>query len=211
MKTKNINEILGNLLIVIGASKIVMVFLILIGGIGILSGSSSIDYSETYEKIANIIGTAEVITIIACIVMLIINNKKQTGVTKGYKYALQAALTELLNIIPILNIFVGILVCMQYIKAGNRIKIDNSNYYPAQKDKAMLARSDWFYSESENNEKLKKELFKYTQKKEKIDEEIAAWRELVNIGEITEEIFLQETKKLTEKSKELEEQINRYN
>lgn len=208
MKIKNLNDFFGNLLIIVGVAKEIMIFFVLIGTIGMISGTSNANI-DIYTNLKNILVLAELTVAIASVVMLIKNNKKETGVTTGYKYAIIALLIEILNIFPIIGILIAIAVGMQYIKAGVRVKSDNDKYYPPKVDKEMLERSDWFYSE--HNGKIEKELLRLKQKKEKIDEEILAWENLLTTREITEEIFVQETQKLREKSKNLETQINRYN
>lgn len=209
MKVGKINEFLGSALIFVGVTRVVIIFGALLSSISVLSGGKYNIDNDFYLTISEIIAMIEIIVIITCLIMFFINKKKQTGVTKGYLYALFAFLIEIFLVFPLINFFVVIYACMQYIKAGNRVKEDNFNYLPQNK-KIGGAKADWFYSES-NIKNTEKELLKLQKNKEKIDEEIKEWKELVNMGEITEEVFLQETKKLTEKSKNLEEQISKYN
>ena len=133
MKIKNINEIFGNILIGFGVLRILIIFIALLSAIIIISGNNSAPIIN--QDTSAIIAILELVLIICSIVMLIKNSRRQTGVTKGYTYALLAFLMELLTSISIIGIFIGIMEGMQLIRAGSKIKSDNSNFYPQNKRK----------------------------------------------------------------------------
>ena len=66
------------------------------------------------------------------------------------------------------------------------------------------------FTENDSKNHTDKEISKLIKKKEKIDNEIMGWKKLTKTGEITEEIYIQATSELMEKSKKMEEQINMH-
>lgn len=210
MKIKNINEIFGNILIGFGALRILIIFIALLSAISIISGNNSAPIIN--QDTSAIIAILELVLIICSIVMLIKNSRRQTGVTKGYTYALLAFLMELLTSISMIGIFIGIMEGMQLIRAGSKIKSDNSNFYPQNKkiENIINENNNLSFTENDSKNHTDKEISKLIKKKEKIDNEIIGWKELTKTGEITEEIYIQATGELMEKSKKMEEQINMY-
>lgn len=210
MKIKNINEIFGNILIGFGALRILIIFIALLSAISIISGNNSAPIIN--QDTSAIIAILELVLIICSIVMLIKNSRRQTGVTKGYTYALLAFLMELLTSISIIGIFIGIMEGMQLIRAGSKIKSDNSNFYPQNKkiENIINENNNLSFTENDSKNHTDKEISKLIKKKEKIDNEIMGWKKLTKTGEITEEIYIQATSELMEKSKKMEEQINMH-
>lgn len=210
MKIKNINEIFGNILIGFGVLRILIIFIALLSAISIISGNNSVPIIN--QDTSAIIAILELVLIICSIVMLIKNSRRQTGVTKGYTYALLAFLMELLTSISIIGIFIGIMEGMQLIRAGSKIKSDNSNFYPQNKkiENIINENNNLSFTENDSKNHTDKEISKLIKKKEKIDNEIMGWKKLTKTGEITEEIYIQATSELMEKSKKMEEQINMH-
>ncbi len=210
MKIKNINEIFGNILIGFGVLRILIIFIALLSAISIISGNNSAPIIN--QDTSAIIAILELVLIICSIVMLIKNSRRQTGVTKGYTYALLAFLMELLTSISIIGIFIGIMEGMQLIRAGSKIKSDNSNFYPQNKkiENIINENNNLSFTENDSKNHTDKEISKLIKKKEKIDNEIMGWKKLTKTGEITEEIYIQATSELMEKSKKMEEQINMH-
>lgn len=207
MKIKNINETLGNILIIFGALKILIIFILLLSAISLISGDNN--WHIINQDTGAIIAILELFLIICSIIMLIKNLRRKTGVTKGYIYALLAFLMETFTSTFMIGIFIGIMEGMQLIRAGIKIKSDNSNFYP-QNEKIINENNNLFFAENDSKDHTDKEISKIIKKKEKIDNEIMEWKELTKTGEITEEIYIQATSELMEKSKKMEEQINMY-
>ena len=136
MKISSINEILGNSIIAYGTIRIILSFMLLISTISMLLGNdASIDTLNDMTDIVNAVG---VIIIMGCLIMLIVNKKKNTGVVKGYVITLVVVLiNEILPYSFPIGVFINIIISMQYVKAGNRVKRDNEKYYPRNKKKCQ--------------------------------------------------------------------------
>lgn len=193
MKISNINEMFGNALLAYGVIKIVFVFIALINAIGILIGTGSgSNIVEVIESVSNILSVVWIIIIIGSLIMLIINKKNDTRVTKGYTTALVTGVIE--TIIPsiyLIDIFINIFICMEYIKSGKKIKEDNGNYYSNNNlsNKTIAKKSEWFYSDSTDNKNRDKELEKIEKERMQIQEEIEGWHNLLETEEITKEMY----------------------
>lgn len=202
MKIGNINEILGNILITYGVIRIIILFIALINAIGIMLGNG-INNTDMLENITDITSIVGGITIIGCLIMLIINKKKNTGVVKGYTISLIVSLIDMIfstNVLMVMGIFISILICMEYIKAGDKIKKDNYNYFPKNQSSN---RAEWFFADNPNNDNTNKEFEKLEKKRRKLKEEIEGWKNLLDTGEITKEMYDQATEELVKKLQNL--------
>lgn len=199
---KKINEFFGYALYVVGAARMLLVILVLIkmiSNLTIIFNGGDASYSSYYYLFSRTVGYAQLILAIGSIVMIILNIKRQPEVIRGYLWGLGAVIIEL--IIPkILIFYVSIAECGMYMKAGNIITDKNSNYKTEEKtSKKMIENTDWFYSDqSEKSEQME---IKKQKRMAKLEEEICAWKKLLDSGEIDETTYNDETNKLIEKEK----------
>lgn len=197
------NEIFGYAFYVLGISKVLLVFLVLLKAftnISVILNGGEVN-NEYFPTLTNVVSYLELVLLIGSIVMIIINIKKQPETIKGYLWGLGAISLEF--ILPsIMMIFALFAQCSMFIKAGNKIRKGSFNYNQENKTtKKMIKNTDWFYSnENQQDEKTK---IKQEKKKAKIQEEIEGWKQLFNDGQIDEETFNQEINRLKEKEKRI--------
>lgn len=206
MNIKTVNEIFGYGLFGIGALKIVftiLVFFQMITNVNIaLNGGDGTDYGY-YPTFSVILGGAQILLAIGSIIMILVNSTIQPKVIPGYLWGLGAILIEL--IIPSsLYIFVLFAECGMYMKAGQKIRSNNEIYkdeFKPKTSKKTIKNTEWFYN-NQNTQNSQNDV-KKQKKIEKIEKELYEWKQLLDTGEIDEEIYNQETSKLIEKEKKL--------
>lgn len=208
MNIKTVNEIFGYGLFGIGALKIVftiLVFFQMITNVNIaLNGGDGTDYGY-YPTFSVILGGAQILLAIGSIIMILVNSTIQPKVIPGYLWGLGAILIEL--IIPSsLYIFVLFAECGMYMKAGQKIRSNNEIYkdeFKPKTSKKTIKNTEWFYNNqntqnSQNDVKKQKNI-------EKIEKELYEWKQLLDSGEIDEEIYNAETNRLIEKERRINE------
>ena len=208
MNIKTVNEIFGYGLFGIGALKIVftiLVFFQMITNVNIaLNGGDGTDYGY-YPTFSVILGGAQILLAIGSIIMILVNSTIQPKVIPGYLWGLGAILIEL--IIPSsLYIFVLFAECGMYMKAGQKIRSNNEIYkdeFKPKTSKKTIKNTEWFYNNqnthnSQNDVKKQKKI-------EKIEKDLYEWKQLLDSGEIDEEIYNAETNRLIEKERRINE------
>lgn len=208
MNIKTVNEIFGYGLFGIGALKIVftiLVFFQMITNVNIaLNGGDGTDYGY-YPTFSVILGGAQILLAIGSIIMILVNSTIQPKVIPGYLWGLGAILIEL--IIPSsLYIFVLFAECGMYMKAGQKIRSNNEIYkdeFKPKMSKKTIKNTEWFYN-NQNTQNSQNDV-KKQKKIEKIEKELYEWKQLLDSGEIDEEIYNAETNRLIEKERRINE------
>lgn len=208
MNIKTVNEIFGYGLFGIGALKIVftiLVFFQMITNVNIaLNGGDGTDYGY-YPTFSVILGGAQILLAIGSIIMILVNFTIQPKVIPGYLWGLGAILIEL--IIPSsLYIFVLFAECGMYMKAGQKIRSNNEIYkdeFKPKTSKKTIKNTEWFYN-NQNTQNSQNDV-KKQKKIEKIEKELYEWKQLLDSGEIDEEIYNAETNRLIEKERRINE------
>lgn len=208
MNIKTVNEIFGYGLFGIGALKIVftiLVFFQMITNVNIaLNGGDGTDYGY-YPTFSVILGGAQILLAIGSIIMILVNSTIQPKVIPGYLWGLGAILIEL--IIPSsLYIFVLFAKCGMYMKAGQKIRSNNEIYkdeFKPKTSKKTIKNTEWFYN-NQNTQNSQNDV-KKQKKIEKIEKELYEWKQLLDSGEIDEEIYNAETNRLIEKERRINE------
>lgn len=67
-----------------------------------------------------------------------------------------------------------------------------------------MAKSEWFFNDGENNKDIDNGSEKLEKKRTKIEQEIEGWKDLLNTGEITKEMY-------DDAIEELEEKLQKHN
>lgn len=208
MDIRTVNEIFGYGLFGLGALKIVftiLVFLQMFTNVNIaLNGGDGTNYGY-YPIFSIILGGAQILIAIGSIIMILINMTKQPAVIPGYLWGLSAILIELITPSSI-YIFVLFAECGMYMKAGLRIRSNNETYkneFRPKTSKKVIKNTEWFYNNqnmqnSQNDVKKQKRI-------EKIEKELYEWKQLLDSGEIDEEIYNAETNRLIEKERRINE------
>lgn len=208
MNIKTVNEFFGYGLFGIGALKIVftiLVFFQMITNVNIaLNGGDGTDYGY-YPTFSVILGGAQILLAIGSIIMILVNSTIQPKVIPGYLWGLGAILIEL--IIPSsLYIFVLFAECGMYMKAGQKIRSNNEIYkdeFKPKTSKKTIKNTEWFYN-NQNTQNSQNDV-KKQKKIEKIEKELYEWKQLLDSGEIDEEIYNAETNRLIEKERRINE------
>lgn len=208
MNIKTVNEIFGYGLFGIGALKIVftiLVFFQMITNVNIaLNGGDGTDYGY-YPTFSVILGGAQILLAIGSIIMILVNSTIQPKVIPDYLWGLGAILIEL--IIPSsLYIFVLFAECGMYMKAGQKIRSNNEIYkdeFKPKTSKKTIKNTEWFYN-NQNTQNSQNDV-KKQKKIEKIEKELYEWKQLLDSGEIDEEIYNAETNRLIEKERRINE------
>jgi len=148
-----------------------------------------------------IVEFTEIILAFGSIIMIFVNMKKCPNVIPGYLLGLGALFLEFF--VPFSKNIIAILTeCSMHMSAGAKITRNNLSYVKEQKtSKEMIKNTDWFYSseiKNSDNSKIKKQ-----QKIAKIEKTISQWKELLDLGEIDENTYIEETNKLKEKQKKI--------
>lgn len=207
MKINKANQFFGNTFLAIGAAQILLIILVLTRIMSNLSniqtGGSVVGF-DSYSNFSTAIGVAQFILSIASIIMIILNIKAQPQVIIAYFYVLGAVAVELLlpSFFSVVTVFIS---ASMYIKAGSKIK--DKNVFQIQNErehKKLVKQTNWFYSEeNDKNEEIESKNDKIA---EKFKKELDEWKQLLELGEIDEETYKEETNKLIEKEKK---RINR--
>lgn len=210
MNLKKTNEIFGYALFTIGALKILLIILVLLKlttNLNSIVNGENVN-SDYYPTLSTTIGAAQIILAVGSIIMIIVNIKKQPEVITGYLWGLGALLIEFItpSIISFYAIFVE---CCMYMKAGNKIRNKNSiSSIEHKTSKKIIKNTEWFYSDqNEENEEME---IKKRKRIEKLEEEIYGWKQLLDLGQIDEATYNEETSKLIEKEKRRSEREKRY-
>lgn len=208
MLLKTINNIFGYGLVGVGISKIIFTILIFLQMFtnvnSVLNGSTNINY-EYYPTFTIILGSVQLFLALGSIIMLILNIVKYPKLIPGYLLGLLAILIEFITP-SFLYIFFVFAECGIYIKAGYKIINNNENYnntfLKSKTNKKLIKNSEWFFDDKNIQVNTQKE--KNIQKKiQKIDQEIYEWKQLLDSGEITEDIYNEEKNRLIEKKKKI--------
>lgn len=144
MGIKEWNRIFGYGHFIVGASKIILIFLLAPKILSILNGENVDISSDNF--FATLIGFIQIILIIGSIVMIILNMKRQPKIITGYLLGIGAALIEF--ILPsFILIFFIIAECGIYMKAGNKIiSVNEGIDDKTSKDKKQIMKdTEWFY------------------------------------------------------------------
>lgn len=211
MDLKNTNNYLGNAFLALGFLKAVLFVLVAIKLLSAFTNGTDIQTSY-YELFTQFLGLLEILLFISSIVMIFINVKKETYVVKGYAYGLLAFIIEIIT--PgILKIGAFFFECILLIKAGNKIKEDNEHTKTRTKtSKQMIKSTNWFYADEKNdktNKNSEQKINKYEKRLIRLEEEINAWKQLLNNGEINREIYEEEISKINIKQEILNEKIEK--
>lgn len=208
MLLKTVNNIFGYGLVGVGISKIIFTILIFLQMFtnvnSVLNGSTNINY-EYYPTFTIILGSVQLFLALGSIIMLILNIVKYPKLIPGYLLGLLAILIEFITP-SFLYIFFVFAECGIYIKAGYKIINNNENYnntfLKSKTNKKLIKNSEWFFDDKNIQVNTQKE--KNIQKKiQKIDQEIYEWKQLLDSGEITEDIYNEEKNRLIEKKKKI--------
>ena len=204
MNLKTVNEIFGYGLFGVGAFKIIfaiLVFMKMFTNVNIaLNGGNGTDYGY-YPMISVLLGGTQILLAVGSIIMIIINATNQPSVIPGYLWGLGAILIELVTP-SMIYILVQFVECGMYMKAGSKIRDNNKVYkmeYRPKTSKKAIKNTEWFYNNS--NAQNRQENVKAQKRKEKLEKELEEWKQLLDTGEIDEEIYTQETNRLIEKER----------
>ena len=112
----------------------------------------------------------------------------------------------------ILLIFVVFGQCGMYMKAGSKIIINNRDYKIKKRtNKKMIKNTEWFYSDREKNDRIVEQTENQTQKRNaKLEKEIGEWKKLLELGEIDETTYNEETNRLIEKERKKTERMKKF-
>ena len=200
---KRVNEIFSYAFYVLGASKILLIFLVLLKAFTNISVilNGGVVKNEYFPTLTTALGHLELTLLFGSVVMIFINIKKQPETIKGYLWGLGAISLEF--VLPSIMMFFALFAqCRMFVKAGSKIRKGSFNYSQENKTtKKMIKNTDWFYSNE--NQQDKKVQIKQEKKKTKIQEEIEGWKQLFNDGQIDEETFNQEIKRLKKKEERI--------
>ena len=203
MNLKTVNDLFGYGFFGIGASKIIftiLLFMRMFTNVNVaFNGGYGGDYGY-YPIFSVIIAWIQIIVTIGAVIMIFVNMKRQLELIPGYLLGIGATLLELITPSGI-AIFVLFTECGMYMKAGNIIKKRNlESKYIHKTSKKMIKNTEWFYSEqSKQNEQNEQVNIKKQKRIEKLKKELEEWKQLLDIGEIDEETYNQETSKLIER------------
>ncbi len=205
MNLKTVNEIFSYGLLAVGALKFILAILVLMQVLTNMNYIFAGGYINTYDysKFSVIIGGAQIILAVGSIIMIFVNIKELPEVIPGYLWGLGAILIEFITP-SFIYLFVLGAECGMYVKAGNKIRDKNARYKKNYKPKRQKNRKvEWFYNEP--NEKRQQEELKKQKRMQKLEEELQGWKELLESGEIDEETYNQETNRVIEKKRKLNE------
>ena len=199
MSVKKFNELFANIYIVTGLLKAVFCFAVffkmITNVISIFNGGGW-DYNNFLE-VSNIIGFLQFFLIIVSIVMVFVNIERIPGVIPGYLFGLLPPLIEIFTP-TFIYVYVVFPNCCLYISAGYKIKRKNSDGRTEIKtSRKKIRNTNWFYKDNS------KQIEKMERNKLMAEKEIEEWKELLASGEIDEETYNLEEKRLQEKINKL--------
>ena len=139
--------------------------------------------------------------------MIFVNIKEQPKVIKGYAWGLGSMLvTYIIPSWPWLIIGTLILQCGMLLKAGTEIMSTSDTYKNEFKPKMgnkKIKNTEWYLGKkNEQNEYISE---KKQKRMEKLEKELEEWKQLLDIGEIDEATYHQETSRLIEKERKRSE------
>ena len=158
-----------------------------------------------FPIIAQVISLVQTLLTISSIIMIFVNITQQPKVIKGYVWGLGAMLVP--YIIPSwLTIGALIVQCGMLMKAGTEIMSTSDTYKNEFKPKMSnktIKNTEWYLGKkNEQNEYISE---KKQKRMEKLEKELAEWKQLLDTGEIDEETYHQETSRLIEKERKRSE------
>lgn len=210
MNLKSVNHFFGNALFVVGASKLILLIIIffqMFTNVNSVLNGREIDYTLS-SNLSAVLAIAQIVLAIICIIMIVVNTSAQSETISGYFLGLVAFSINFLSFSFIINLFLIFSQSSLYMKAGKKVLENNETTIVTQRPSRKLLKStNWFYaSESDSNkkiEKAKKLEMKKQMKIEKLEQEIIEWKELLDSGEIDENIYNDEIARLNKKIEEL--------
>lgn len=194
MNIKRVNDFFSYVYIATGIFKAFFILLLFLKmGTNIISifNGGSWDY-DNFDIVSNLIGFLQFFLLIGSIVMILLNIQRIPEVIPGYLYGLLPALIEIF-VPSFIYLYIVLPNCGLYISAGYKIMRKNSDGRTIIKtSKKKIKNTDWFYRD-DSKEKERKERDKVDAEKE-IDE----WKQLLDSGEIDEEIYKAEESRIQE-------------
>lgn len=211
MNLKNANGFFGYGFFALGTLKslfTILIFFQMFTNINIaLNGGDGTNYGY-FPAFSLIIGGIQFFLLIGSIIMIFINLTTRPKVILGYLLGLGAALLEVIVGSSIFYFLIVFAECGMYLKAGQKIinnnKIYKDEFVPKKRKKSKS--SEWYYEK--RNEQNEYENIKKQKGIEKLEKELEEWKQLLDVGEVDEETYNQETNSLIEKVKKKNEQNN---
>ena len=213
MSIRKLNEIFGYGLFVVGALKLLLAVLVILQlgtNIAAIMNGENIN-TDTYANFSMTVALAQIILALGSIIMIFVNSKSNPEVITGYLLGLGAIMLEFITP-SFLTIFMVFVQCGMYMKAGTKITNKNLSYKSEQRtSKKMIKNTDWFYSERKEQKERSEQIEIQAQKrKAKLENELREWNELLELGEIDEATYNEETNRLIEKERKRTERMTRF-
>lgn len=213
MSIRKLNEIFGYGLFVVGALKLLLAVLVILQfgtNIAAIMNGENIN-TDTYANFSMTVALAQIILALGSIIMIFVNIKRSPEVITGYLLGVGAIMLEFITP-SFLVIFMVFVQCGMYMKAGTKITNKNVSYKSEQRtSKKTIKNTDWFYSERKEQKERSEQIEIQAQKrKAKLENEIREWKELLELGEIDEATYNEETNRLIEKERKKSERIKRF-
>ena len=209
MNLKTVNRIFGYGLFGVGAVKIIYtIFLLSQIATNVNSAFNGGEWNYGFfSLIIEVINLVQVLLMIGSAIMIFVNIKEQPKVIKGYAWGLGSMLvTYIIPSWPWLIIGTLILQCGMLMKAGTEIMSTSDTYKNEFKPKMSnktIKNTEWYLGKkNEQNEYISE---KKQKRMEKLEKELAEWKQLLDTGEIDEETYHQETSRLIEKERKRSE------
>ena len=203
MNLKTVNRIFGYGLFGMGAIKIIYTIFLLsqmVTNVNIaLNGG---EWSYVFAPIiVQVISFVQTLLTLGSVIMIFVNMIQQPKVIIGYVWGLGAMLVP--YIIPSWLVIGALLVqCGMLMKAGTEIMNNSDTYkneFRPKTSKKTIKNTEWYYGKkNEQNEYVSE---KKQKRIEKLEKELAEWKQLLDTGEIDEETYNQETNRLIEKER----------
>ena len=213
MSLRGINNIFGWGFIIIGALRVLMIFLAILAIFSNLSAiysGGAVSSIDNVSTLSTCIGFVQILLGLCSIVMFIINIFKGPEVVSGYGKAIGAFILCIIGEMFSNLLGFGIIIVASgiYVKAGIDIRENNFKYIKdTKKAKKVEENTGWFYDEvqdTSNDPKKQKKIAK-------LNEEINEWKQLLDSGEIDEQTFNGEKDVLIKKLKNLGANVEKYN
>lgn len=213
MNVRKLNEIFGYGLFVVGALKLLLAVLVILQfgtNIAAIMNGENIE-TDTYANLSMTVALAQIILALGSIIMIFVNIKRNPEVITGYLLGLGAIMLEFITP-SFLTIFMVFVQCGMYMKAGTKITNKNVSYKSEHKtSKRTIKNTDWFYSERKEQKNKSEQIEIQAQKrKAKLEKELGEWKELLELGEIDEATYNEETNRLIEKERKWNERMKRF-
>lgn len=203
MNLKTVNRIFGYGHFGMGAIKIIYTIFLLsqmVTNVNIALNGGEWSYGF-FPIIAQVISFVQTLLTLGSVIMIFVNMIQQPKVIIGYVWGLGAMLVP--YIIPSWLIIGALLVqCGMLMKAGTEIMNNSDTYkneFRPKTSKKTIKNTEWYYGKkNEQNEYVSE---KKQKRIEKLEKELAEWKQLLDTGEIDEETYNQETNRIIEKER----------